>query len=754
MHSAHGQLGAVIPAEADQVIARFRDVQGPRHAHGVLVVVVVGVPRPRRVSRLAPGTTALRINEVDHRPQRGRRRRVFGHGGIHRCIGPKQVLLNQGSWQGAQHRPISHHRRIGDRRGPVRGDPQERPGVGVRVVRVEPAGHAHFVEEAAAAFPGGVLQLVDARSQVHHPAGVGVAGPGREEQDVLLFLGHGPWAAGGDKLGMRAARRLDAEHEAVIAVDVEGVVAFGGNPDRGVRRGHHVVVAAGGPAIGGGGQGISGERQVAHHDPAAVSVGLGVAEVEEGFLGVNHCVRGEGWRAVDVSSGQEAQGGSQVLGSIEALVEVGAHAPSASRAQRARQHHRPSPARHQGQHRSVQGGLVHQVGPIGVLAYDVEGVRLICHPGDRLHQRGHAANLSRPDRPHRWQGRRNVIPIRHASGALLGEGPVAAGEVLIQHRGRSCLERHPSDFPVNPCGGIPFIPGAEEADLHGVARTRSGDRSDRGDQGAVAESGRGPVEAQRAVQDPSPNDRPAFIVAILAKGGAVQGGEFPPVDADLDHPAVVGISWGVVAFKIVAVLDRQLDRVAVGNGQQRRSDGPVLRAIAAGDLPTGPDAFHAHAERGRIGHAAGAVVLHREHHVRGRIDPRSRQKCRRAELRQLRVVLSQDFSVAEQDVVHPHLGDAQARVEARGDPAAVILRPDHDRETVVGIQVAVEFSIRHHPIDIHPGSPRAAYAAAIIGVNQVVPDPRRRSRNAAPAHVRAAAPLPQRAPGRVVAKIA
>ena len=116
VHSAHRQLGAVIPTEADQVIARLWNVQGPRHAHGILVVVAVGVPRPRRVSRLAPGTTALRINEVDHRPQRGRRRRVFQHCRIHRRIRPKQILLDQSPRRGAQHRPIAHHGRIRNRR--------------------------------------------------------------------------------------------------------------------------------------------------------------------------------------------------------------------------------------------------------------------------------------------------------------------------------------------------------------------------------------------------------------------------------------------------------------------------------------------------------------------------------------------------------------------------------------------------------------------------------------------------------------
>ena len=553
---------------------------------------------------------------------------------------------------------------------------------------------------------------------------------------------------------MRAARRLDAEQEAVIAVDVEGIISFGGNRDRGVRRGHHVVVAPRHPAVRGGRQRIPREGKVAHHHPATVPVRLRIAEVEEGFLGVNHRVRGEGRRAVDIRARQEVQGRSQVLRPIQALIEVGAHAPSAARAQRPRQHHRPSPTRHQGQHRCAQSGLIDQVSPVGVLADHVERVALIGQPSDRLHQRGHPANLARPERPHRRKRRGNVIPVRHPASALLGEGPVAAREVLVQHRGRSRLQRHPSDFPVNPRGRIPFIPRSQEANLHRVPRSSSRDAGNGSNQRAIAKTSRRPIETKRAVQHSRPDDRSTFIVAILAKGSAVQRGEFPPIHAHLNDPAIVGVSRREVPFKIVAVLHRQLNRIAIRNRQQRRSDRPVLRSVPPSHLPAGPDAFHADAEGGRIGHAARAVVFHRECHFRGGIDPRPRQIRRRPERGQLRIILRQNLRIAQQNIVHPHLGNAQPRVKAARIPAAVVLRPQHDRKAVVGVEVAVELRIRHHPIDIHPRSPRAAHAAAIIRVHQVVPHPRRRSRNAAPPDIRTATPLAQRPVGRVAPKIA
>jgi len=89
VHPSYIEPGPVVALETNQIGACFTDVKRAGHAHGIFVVVSWGIPRPWHIPANAAGATALRVEEVDHRPSRGGGSRIGGYGGIHSGIGTR-----------------------------------------------------------------------------------------------------------------------------------------------------------------------------------------------------------------------------------------------------------------------------------------------------------------------------------------------------------------------------------------------------------------------------------------------------------------------------------------------------------------------------------------------------------------------------------------------------------------------------------------------------------------------------------------
>ena len=446
---------------------------------------------------------------------------------------------------------------------------------------------------------------------------------------------------------------LDAEHAAVITADVERVVGLLRDADRTVCTRDNVVVTAGNPTVGRRREGVTRERKPARDNPVVRAVGTRIIEVQERILAVHHRVRRQ-LRGAVARGSEEVHHRVKGRVGVDPVVQERPHSPRIRCSLRTRNRRRPRTSRRQRRSRRRDLRRVDKIRVRRVLAVDREVVIRPRSPHEFRHNRRHAVRLRDLQRPQHRLVPRNIVPRRSSLASRLGSEPaIARCKGLVQHRRRSRHHLEPVDLPVESIRRDAFIPRPEEPESHRVPSSNPRNRRHAVNERPRRKTSRCPVPRQLPVQHVIPNQR-NLMITVRRETGILHVHKVTTVHTHLNHPAIP-----LVTFKVIPVVQRDLNRTSCRNRNRRRRDRPIDHPFTTLHIPVRTNPRRGHRETVRHRDATRHLILNRERHRCRARHLRTRQIRLRINLWQFLGVLRRNLRVAQHRVMNPHLRNAQ-----------------------------------------------------------------------------------------------